>query len=171
MSGLRARTGFTLLELLIALLVLAGVAALAIPAWFDRHEVTLEKATQLLARDLRGSQNQAAWLDCPLAVVFDDDGGGWRVHKFDPLVPAPLDQGEQVRRRRLIDDAVFEGVRIDSVETTPERALRYDRFGQALDRGRITLSFDGDRRTLRVEQGSGRLSILDSTSQWSDPGL
>jgi hypothetical protein len=147
------------------------VAALAIPAWFERHEVTLEKAAQLLARDVRGAQNQAAWLDCPLAIVFDADGGGWRVHKFDPLIPAPLEQGELVRERRLSDDAVFEGVRIESVEAAPAKALRFDRFGQALDRGWITLGFDGDRRTLRVEPGSGRLSILDSTSQWSDPGL
>ncbi|TAJ07497.1 MAG: prepilin-type N-terminal cleavage/methylation domain-containing protein [Planctomycetota bacterium] len=165
------RAGFSLLELLIALLAIALVAALAIPAWFSRHEVSLESAVQLLARDVRGTQNQAAWLDHPLAITFQPDGSGWRVVRFDPVVPAPLDQGEMVSERVLSADAVFEGVRIDKVELGPERALRFDRFGQSLDFGSVTLEYAGERRTLLIDKGSGRLRIAGSTSEWTDPGL
>jgi prepilin-type N-terminal cleavage/methylation domain-containing protein len=165
------RAGFSLLELLIALLAIAVVAALAIPAWFSRHEVSLENAAQLLARDVRSTQNQAAWLDHPLAVTFRPDGSGWRVVRFDPVVPAPLDQGEVVSERVLSADAVFEGVRIARVAVAPAGALRFDRFGQSLDSGSVTLEYENERRTLAIAPGSGQLRIVDSTSGWTDKGL
>lgn len=171
MSELRRRAGFTLPELLIALLAIAFVAAVAIPAWFSRHEVSLENAVQLLARDVRGTQNQAAWQDHPLAITFPEDGSGWRVVRFDPAVPAPIDQGELVSARTLSADAVFEGIRVADVELALQRALRFDRFGQSLDSGAVTLEYHGERRTLLVEAGSGRLRIAGSTSDWTDPGL
>jgi prepilin-type N-terminal cleavage/methylation domain-containing protein len=167
----RARAGFTLLELLLALLAITVVAALAIPAWFERHEVSLENAAQMLARDLRSTQNQAAWSNTPQAVVFPPDGSGWRIVRWDPLVPAPIEEAEAVLVRDLGADAVFEGVRVDDVELGATRAARYDHQGQSLDQGWITLAFDGGYRTLALERGSGRLRMLDSTSHWVDPGL
>ena len=76
------RGGFTILELLIALMLIAIVASLAVPSWFDRSEVTLENACVLLARDLRLAQNRAAVLGEETVVEFSTAGTGYTV--YDP---------------------------------------------------------------------------------------
>ena len=52
--------GFTLLELLIALIAISVIAAVAIPAYFSRSDVTLENAAVLLARRARRRATEAA---------------------------------------------------------------------------------------------------------------
>ena len=84
------RSGFTILELLIALAVIVVVATIAIPAWFGRVDVTLNNAIKLLAQDLRDAQDRAAYGRREVVVDFSDDGDGYVVQDLEgkPL-PAP----------------------------------------------------------------------------------
>jgi len=162
--------GFTVFELLICLGLVTLTAALAIPMYFERGEVTLEHAALQLCNDLRSTQNRAAYQGTETVLHFDEDGCGY----------AALDgsAGSKGRRklrpvaRRYTRDGVFEGVRVLSVVLeNGGRSVRYQALGNAVDAGEIVLGFRGETRTIRIERGAGQLSIFDSSSGWSDNGL
>ena len=72
------KKGFTILELMIWLVLVSIVASFAIPAFFDRAEVTLDNACTLLLEDLRGTQNRAAYNRAVYLVAFHRMGTATR---------------------------------------------------------------------------------------------
>lgn len=162
--------GFTILELLVAVVMVAIVAAVAIPVHFARPEVTLENACILLARDLRAAQNRAAYEGDVSVVTFDEDGGGYSVtNSVGTVIDHPRTDGPFVRRYDA--DAVFDGVHVRMVDTGNDRSLVYDERGFALEAGRIVLTFGGDAREVLVARDTGDVTILGSTSGWVDRGF
>ncbi len=159
------RGGFTLTDLVVALVLIAAVASLAVPSFFERAEVTLEKAAILLAKDLRAAQNRAAYISRDVQVQFDEAGDGYRID--DGI----YELGEATELRRSYDrDAVFRGVRITDVALGEGETLLYDTRGVPKTGARITLEFQGDQRIVHVEAETGRLSIDGSTSHYTDDG-
>lgn len=164
-----ARAGFTIVELSIALLAIAVMASLAIPAWFDRGEVTLDNASRLLAQDLREAQNRAAFHRQPYAVEFFEDGGGYRVVDAEGRpVPAPI--GDGPFERRYSRDATFRGVVLPRVEFGDDRTLRFDHRGFAEEGGAALLRFQDDARVVRVSPYSGLIEIQGLADPWLDDG-
>lgn len=165
-----ARRGFTILELVVALTLLSVVASLAVPAYFERSEVTLENACILVARDLRAAQNRAAYMGEPSVFSFDVARNGYEVRdEFGTTLRNPA-TGEPFLRGFAFD-GVFEGVRLESAHFGDDATLVYDRRGVAREEGTVVLTFHGDRRVLRVEAPSGAITIQGSSSGWSDDGL
>jgi prepilin-type N-terminal cleavage/methylation domain-containing protein len=163
------RSGFTILELLVTLLVVSVVAAVTIPAFFRQPVVTLENAAVLLARDFRAAQNRSAYLAVECRFQFTDDGQGYRVTGSDgdvvenPATALPF-------TRRYSEDGVFDGVEVVAVECGGDRTLVYDILGRATESIRVTLAFEGDIRVIEVTEGKGDVAIVGSTSDWVDLG-
>ena len=165
----RMRSGFTIVELLAALMAISVAAAIVIPAHFSQGSVTLENAAILFARDVRAAQNRSAYLGLPSRIEFLADGEGYQATDW---------RGEVVRNprteepfvRKYGENAVFEGVRIVAVDVGPGSALRFTGRGRALDGGRVTLAFGGEERVVDFETGTGEIRILGSTSGWRDLG-
>lgn len=111
--------GFTLLELLLALVALTLVAAVAISLHFGRPEVSLSSAAELLADDLRLLQSRAISHGRPATLTFTADGRGWSALAPDDALPT----------RRLDSDAVFEGVRFEPGSVPRAGLLRFDARG------------------------------------------
>ena len=170
--GARSRRwrGFTVLELLVTLFVISVLAAIAIPAFFGRPEVTLENASVLLAHDLRTAQNRSAYLAEPCRFVFDDDGDGYRVLNLRGDVILNPATGQPFVRRYSVD-AVFSGVIVEGVECGGDRAIAYDEHGRVLEGARVTLEFRGHRRILVVDDAKGAVTIEGSTSGFVDQGF
>lgn len=165
----RRQAGFTILELLLALLVLSVVASLSIPAYFARSEVTLENASILLAQDLRAAQNRAAYMGEPSLFAFDLATNGYEVRdEFGALIRNPTTRQPFVRCYSL--DGVFDGVEIRSARFGDDQTLVFDKRGSALESGEIELVFGSDRRVLRIAKGAGTVHIEGTTSGWRDEG-
>ncbi|MCZ6598601.1 MAG: type II secretion system protein [Planctomycetota bacterium] len=163
------REGFTIIELLLALVVISLVAALSIPAYFARSEVTLENAAVLLARDLRSAQNRAAFRGRRTVVEMFPDRDGYQVlDQTGRPVTNPRTSEAFVRRYSI--DGVFRGVEVLNVDFGGDRRLVYDENGQPGEAGEVTLGFDGDTRVVRVSAPGGRITILGTTSGWVDLG-
>jgi len=143
------------------------VAGLAIPAWYARHDVTLDSAALLLARDLRATQNRAAYLGISAKVVVDSDG--WRAFDGQGRPLSRTGGSERIERRFSID-GVFEGVRIERIDLGPDDALAFGPMGQALEAGAVVLSFRGEQRILHVFEKSGLVSIEGLQRDWVDDG-
>jgi prepilin-type N-terminal cleavage/methylation domain-containing protein len=163
------QAGFTLLELILALLTVAVSAAIAIPVHFGRPEVTLENACVLLAHDLRAAQNRAAYLDQPTRFVFLPDGSGYRVTDLQgKVIRNPRDDWSF--ERIWLADGVFRGVLASEIDLGEETAIVYDGNGRALRGGSVRMRFGEALRVLHIAPRSGKISIEGSTSGYVDRG-
>lgn len=153
------RRGFTILELALALALISLVAVLAIPAFYSRPEVTLDRAAQLLARDLRLAQHEAIRLNRDVIFEFHLDGRGY-APRFEDGTPLPNPVGRGSFERRYSRDAVFEGVHIGRLQLAGEpRSIRFDPLGHALGGGSIELTFGAEVCMVHVAESNGMVSL------------
>jgi Tfp pilus assembly protein FimT len=164
----RWQEGLSLLDFMLALAGVMVVSVLAIPGFFGRPEITLDRAALLLASDLRFAQNEAALSQRPTEVWFDPLGDGYELlYEGGELVDNPVGGGPLVRRYSR--DAIFRGVRV-TVEEQPGK-VRFDASGFALDRLAVLLEYEGEGRRLHLTRGSGMMEIEGLAREWRDDGL
>jgi hypothetical protein len=159
--------GFTILALLVVLLILALAAATSVRWYFSRDEVTLENAAVLLARDLRAAQHRSIFLGRPGRLHFLPDGTGYALLDEHGSLAQNPQTGEPFVRV-YSDDGVFVGVQVLAAAAGADRTLEIDAHGLAREDLEVALGFRDARRTLRLEQASGRITIEGSTSGWED---
>lgn len=151
--------GFTVLELAVALALISLAALLAIPAFYGRPEVTLDRAALLLARDLRLAQNDAVHWRRDVLFEFLPEGSGYAARFVDgEALPNPAGKGPF--ERLYARDAVFEGVVISRLELAAgARSIRFDHLGYAHGGGMIELLFLDHTCQVRVEESSGLVTL------------
>jgi hypothetical protein len=143
----------------------ALAAVIAIPLYFDRHEITLDAACQLLARDIRALQNRAGFYKVPATMRFDQDG--WRALDSGGLPVEGLGEDRPLTRR-FSSDAVFEGVELRDLALGPDNALSIDARGLVTERAELVFVFGPDIRRVEIERGSGHVLVYDPNSGTRD---
>lgn len=163
------RSGFTIVELLIVLVLLSFTASIGIPAYFARPSITLDNAAKLLAKDLREIQNRAALYEEQLEIRFPEDGTGYAAtdRHGEPLI-SPYGVGEF--KRHYPGDAIFRGVSIKSLSAGGDRAISFSSDGRPIEAARIVLEFRGEERTVQMRERSGLLAINGLDEPWMDLG-
>lgn len=157
------RRDFDLRHLLGLLLGLALLAVAALPAWFNRPDVTLASAADLLVIDLRCAQNLAVVRSSPTFVVLDP--GGYEVRDAGGAVLENPRTGQPFVRR-WNRDAVFRGVELSRLALADGgNQLSFDRNGYVQPGGDVWLSFRGERRRIWIEAPRGLLSVVDTEPQ------
>jgi prepilin-type N-terminal cleavage/methylation domain-containing protein len=159
-AGGARRRGFSLLELLIVLALISLVASIAIPAFFERGEVTLDAAVRLLADDLRAAQDRAATLEVEIRVRFDEDGHGYAVLGPDgePL-ESPVG-GPFVRRWNR--DGIFEGVRLVRLDIGEGREIVCRPDGTIAREAAVLLGYGDEVRGLIAHEPDGSIVLPGS---------
>lgn len=152
--------GFTILELLIALVLVSLTATAAISAFFSRTEVTLDNAARLLAEDLRSAQSRATVLRCDVVFQFGADGGGYESYDNDPRARTRA-HGPERTIRNFDRDAVFEGVRVSDVQIGGADHLLFQSDGSVAVGGQVTLAYHGATRTVIIEPGKSWIRVAD----------
>ncbi len=148
--------GFTLLELVVSLTAMGLLATICIPAYFNRPEVTLDKASALLARDMHSAQNRAAIWRKRLGMRFHRHGYDV-VDEAGRVVQGPM---SQPFRRNYAIDAVFEDVELQHVGLGGDSELWFDARGEAEEDGVVVLRYhDGHARTVAIARRTGRVTI------------
>lgn len=100
------RKGFTLLEALLVLVVLALILVLAGPSWRSFNHRQLECWARHLASDLRWSQLRAICEDCNQYIEFDIDDNSYFVYEL-------VDDEKKIIRRRQVEPPVeLKGINI-----------------------------------------------------------
>ena len=165
--GAGPKAAFSLLSVLVTLTLIAILAAIAVPAYFSRHDVTLDNAAVLVAHELRTAQNWAAFHGHDVTFAFEADGDGFRVLDHRGAV-IERDDPKGSFSRRFSSDAVFEGVRFEAIDFGAERAVTFDARGHAARGGSVALTFSGELRTLRLAEGTGRIALEGLRRDWHD---
>ncbi|MCC7012852.1 MAG: hypothetical protein IT454_09845 [Planctomycetes bacterium] len=152
------RRGVSLLALLLSLCLVAVVAVVAIPLYFEQHEVTLDAACKLLARDLRAVQNRAAFHKLGARLVLHSDG--WSAVDTSGAPIEGLGEDQPIVRH-FSTDGVFEGVAIREINLGPDSAIGIDTRGLVTQRGELVFVFGPDSRRVEIERGSGQVLIFE----------
>jgi len=159
--GLRRRTGFTLLELVLSLALIAIVASFSISAFFAQSDMTLHNALRLLAEDIHEMQARSTSLGVPVDIVFDPAGDGY--HAEDRGTPDPARARLfPLVSRRYSSDAVFEGVSIRLVELKGSDRISFDASGRSLAAGSIVVGYHSEARVLDLRTDRGFTYLPDS---------
>jgi len=154
--GRPVRRGVSLLAILITLAGVALIAGLAIPLWFSRHEVTLDNAALLFARDLRAAQTRAAVLGVPLRMELSEHG--WSARNDDGVQVLRSGSTEPLLRE-LDADGVFEGVTLAEIRFGPENSVDFGPLGEWRESGSVELRFRGEVRRVVVTAPRGDIRI------------
>src|SRR5262245_24860592 len=161
------RRGFTLLELLIVLVVVSLCAATTVRWYFSHADVTLENAAILLVRDVRAAQHRSIFLGEKSRFVFLSDGSGYSVLGAAGQ-PARNPQTDEPFLRVYSNDGVFNGVSVLDVDAGGDRTLEIDGRGLPLEELTVTLAYRDERRTILLDRKSCEITIVGSTSGWTD---
>ena len=158
---------FALLHFASFLAISTLIAAIAIPAWFGQGDVTLERASMLLARDLRAVQNHAVISGENIHFDFLPEGDGYQALNSSGAPIVLFNDGIPLARR-YNGDGVFQGVRVHATSFIGEEPLTYDPNGFALTGGKITLSLGEERVVLHISEESGWVAIDGLSRPWRD---
>jgi len=160
-AGPRQQTGFTLLELVLSLAVIAVVASFAISAFFGQTDMTLHNALRLLSDDIHEMQARSTSLQIPVEIVFDPSGDGY--HAEDRAAPDPARAHSfPLVSRHYSSDAVFEGVRILRVDLQGFDRVSFDASGRSLASGTIVVGYHTESRVLEIRTERGFTYLPDS---------
>ena len=177
----RTEQGYSLVELLIVVALLALVAAIAVPALNRPDEANLDRAAAQVAAALRFAQAEALRSGLAHGVIADTDTTTLRVYRLDETVNPPLfvydvydPFTKQLYTLSLADvagdlqlaDASFifsdSGTARDFVDFSGATGVpRYNNAGTLylLESGVYTVELEGLSRNVSVSPVTGRVTI------------
>ncbi|MEE8131249.1 MAG: prepilin-type N-terminal cleavage/methylation domain-containing protein [Vicinamibacterales bacterium] len=177
--------GYTLIELIMVMAVLALAAALLVPSMVGSDTMTAQAAVRLLIADLSFAQSDALANQEYRRVVFFTDGSGYciiEVAAAGEATPADLNDAVYVydplgtMGQYIVDFTVddrFEGVSftavtIDGTALADRPEITYDQMGGTVlsDNtpgigGTVTLSFNGANYQIDIAPFTGKLTVLE----------
>jgi hypothetical protein len=150
------RRGVSLLGVLLSLCGVALIAIWAIPTFFESGSITLDNVGMLLARDVHAAMNRATVLKAEARVEFDPDG--WRALGADGAPLTAAGDSHAIERRFSVD-GVFDGVAIERIDCGSGNGVLIGARGTVVQGCTLVVYFQGERRTIRIQRGSGQVIV------------
>jgi len=159
------RDGFTIVEIMIVVSILAIASALVLPTFRDAGSTQLRSAAKLLAADLDAAKVESlAHADDPRVVVFDTTNHAYHLAaRSDSATPITNPFGRKPYAVTLGSGraAALGMVQIQSVDLDGDDELGFGLYGQ-LDQttpATITLAAEGATLTLTIDPATGEATI------------
>jgi type II secretion system protein H len=169
------QNGFTMIELMVVLAIIAIAAAIVVPIASSAGSMQLRAAVTMVAADLEYAKSMSISRGQRYSVVFDASGEKYwivsgDVYTVDNAIAHPL----KPQARYVVDfphDSRLSGVDIASVNFDGASTVSFDYLGipysvdvaaspaALVDHGLITLQAGGATRTVRVEAVTGYISV------------
>jgi prepilin-type N-terminal cleavage/methylation domain-containing protein len=157
------RKGFTLIELIMVMVIVAILAAIAIPRFDSFYSIKLDGNMKKIVSDIRYCQQMAVSRHGNCRIVFDTaadtytaqeqlvTSGPWSGVK-DPFTRANL-----VMNYR--SDPQYRGIDIASANFNSSNVLLFDWQGAPLSGGNVIFNYLGNTRTVGVANNTGKVSL------------
>jgi prepilin-type N-terminal cleavage/methylation domain-containing protein len=135
MSGNFQQRGFTIIELMLSIAILAIVSALAVPLFGNNSLLQIDVARRVLISDIEYSQILAiANPEDEIALVFDEEGNGWHISTTDDLeVPFQDDNSAEPAVTILGQGSATSSPDVFVTTNMPDNAIIFNSNGGLLD--------------------------------------
>ncbi len=167
-GGVRAPRGFTLLEVMVVVVILAIAAGMAVPMLSAGGATRLQAAAEMVAADLDYVKSMAISRGVQYRMTFDVAGNAYQVEDPNGVIGHPINKGQPFVFD--FDDGRLSGVQITSADFdgAGQNEVAFDSIGSPynaagapLDSGVLTLRMGDWTRTVRVEPVTGVISVGD----------
>lgn len=159
-------SGFTLVEVILVVVILAIAAMLAIPFATSGASTQLKAAATIIASDLEYAKSMAISRGKRYWVVFDAGTESYRIEDSNGVITHPVRPGPYAVN--FAADTRLNRVDISSVSFDTSDTISFDYLGSPnsgsgsgspLNSGVITLSAGGSTMTVNVEPVTGYITI------------
>ena len=167
-NSLRKRSGFTLIEILIVVVIIAIAAMTAIPMMTSAASVQIRSAANIVAADLEYAKSMAIARGQKFSVVFDKTTESYQIFKDQDGILVPIEHPVKKGSNYIIGfrDKGLDKVDIADVDFNGTSTVKFDYLGSPYDagtsplnRGVIKLQAGGKTVTITVEPVTGFISI------------
>ncbi len=149
--------GFTLLELIVVMIILAIAAAVIVPQAVGTSGLEAQSAARMIMADLEYAQSQAIVTQETIEVDFSVTGNSYTVSNTSGPLIHPI-----TKKQYVIDfdsQQGFQSVAIDSVGFGGGSKVRFDSLGAPDPDGSVTVAAGAHAYRVNVAPVSGRVSV------------
>lgn len=153
------RKGFTLIEIIIVVVILAIAAMTAIPMLSSGGSVQVRSAANMIAADLEYAKSMSISRGQNYSVVFDKSAESYSIKdQSDAVIPHPVKKGFPYTIN-FKNDGRLSKVDITNVDFNSTDRVKFDCLGSPDNGGTISLSAGGPTATITVEPVTGFITI------------
>ena len=150
--------GFTLIEIIIVVVILAIAAMSAIPLMSSGGSMQIRSAANMIAADLEYAKSMSISRGQNYSVVFDKNTESYRIEdQNNNMIPHPVKKGFYYIVN-FQNDGRLSKVDITNVSFTNSKVV-FDCLGSPDNGGTVSLSANGPSATITVEPVTGFISI------------
>ena len=157
--GLRAlSSGFTLIEIVLVVVIMAIVAGLAIPMMTSATSSQISSAANIIAADLEYAKSMAIGRQKVYYVVFDESSESYHLEDTNGTIDHPVKKGFKYIMDFSSDSRVGE-VEIASADFGGSNTVAFDYLGSPDNGGTIVLQAGDRSMTITVAPVTGYITI------------
>ena len=157
--------GFTIVELLIVVVIIAIAAVMAVPLMSSAGSLQVKSAANMIASDLEYAKSMAISRGRNYSVVFDEDAESYQIEDQDGnVIPHPVRKGFDY----VVDFSARGLGKVDIVNASFDSTIAvkfdflgspYDNNGGPLNSGVVSLSAGSSTATVLVEPVTGFITV------------
>lgn len=155
----RKSRGFTTIEILIVVVIIAIAAFTAIPMMSSAASMQIKSASNMIIADLEYAKSIAISRSQNYSVVFDTIAESYEIHdQSGTVIPHPIKKGFDY----IIDfqnDSRLNKVNINSVDFNGTSSVQFDSLGSPDNGGTISIQAGGNTITITVEPVTGYVRV------------
>lgn len=152
------RSGFTLLELLIVMVILAIAAAMVIPNISSGKDLEATSAARLITADLEYAQNMAITHQEPVTVTFSVSSESYTLSNTSGPLIHPMTKTAYTIA--LASQQGFSGLDIVSANFGGSDTVSFDEIGTPSNAGSVTVQSGASRYRIDVAAATGRVTVV-----------
>ncbi len=156
----RASGGFTIIEILIVVVILAIAAMTAIPMISSAGSIQVRSVANMIAADLEYAKSLAITKGQRFSVVFDTSADSYRIADQDgTTILHPVKKGFDY----VIDlqDEGLEKADITGADFAGSSQVEFDYLGSPLNGGTVTVQGGNTTLTISVEAVTGYITVTN----------
>ena len=157
----KTRGGYTLIEVLIVVSIIAIAGAVVVPTMMDAGTMGVQAATRIVISDLLYAQNDGIAKQKKRVVKFDTFNNSYELlnEKGKRLTAKWINGAAENYSVSFNHDSRFEGVDLKRVDFNGEREVEFDELGCPSEGGIVELGFNGDVYQIEVAAFTGKVSV------------
>ena len=153
--------GFTMVEIIMVVVILAIAAMMAIPMFSSAGSIQVGSAANMLAADLEYAKSTAITEGQDFSVIFDPSGESYRIeNRYGVVIKHPVNKGFDYIVD-FQDNGSLDKVDMVSADFSGSSSVTFDYLGSCDNGGTVNLQADGVSITVSVEPVTGFISISD----------